>query len=536
VVVAVFENLTGEESLEVLGRIAADWLTQGISRLEIVEAVPNMVVRELLPALKSGKKGPQSMDYLQTLAKDVDARTMITGSYYLSGENLCFQANITDMEQEKLLFSLEPIIGPKKSPINVIDILKQKVMVTLINHFDPGYIAPLLGDKTPTFAAYKEYMAGLELWDIDYPRAITHFKRAIELDPDFHVAKLSIAVAYANLDEYARMDTILRQLYEKRDQLSDFERYLLEWFRAKLAGNREKGLRMLRKAGDIAKKGQVVWSQIGVELLCLNRPRETIDVYEQFDENYWRFFIHNSLRINIHASAYHMLGDFQKELELARKWQKLFPERLYLFSIEVRALAALNKINEMKKVIDKSLMVSTSSGTPGDVMREAALELRAHGHMKAYREIVTRAFDWYKNRPPGEAATENHRYKLAVILYIGEQWDESERIFKDLSREKPDKIDYKGSLGVLAARKGNLKEARKISDELKKMSRPYLFGRHAYWRARIASLLGEKQRAVELLRESFAQGNWYGTYLLQEIDFEPIKDYPPFKELMRPKG
>jgi hypothetical protein len=91
-------------------------------------------------------------------------------------------------------------------------------------------------------------------------------------------------------------------------------------------------------------------------------------------------------------------------------------------------------------------------------------------------------------------------------------------------------------LGLLAARKGNLKEARKISDELKKMSRPYLFGRHTYWCTRIASLLGKKQRAVELLRESFAQGNRYGTYLHQIIDVEPLKDYPPFKELMRPRG
>jgi tetratricopeptide (TPR) repeat protein len=231
-----------------------------------------------------------------------------------------------------------------------------------------------------------------------------------------------------------------------------------------------------------------------------------------------------------------MLGDFQKELELAKKGQELFPENLNLLRIEARALAALGKTDEVKKVIDKSLITSSSLGTPGWVMWEAALELCEHGQMKAYREIVTRAIDWYKNRSPGEAAAENHRNDLAAFLYLAEQWDDSERIFKDLSGKKPDNIQYKGYLGVLAARKGNLKEARKISDELKKISRPYLFGRHTYWRARIASLLGEKQRAVELLRESFAQGRVYGVYLHQVIDFEPIKDYPPFKELMRPKG
>lgn len=536
VVVAVFENLTGDKSLDVLGRMAADWLTQGISRLEIVEAVPNMVVMELLPAKRSGEEDPQSMVYLQSLAKDVDARTMITGSYYLTGENLCFQANITDMEQEKLLFSLEPIIGPKKSPINIIDKLKQKVMGALITYFDPGYSAPPLGYKIPTFDAYKELMAGRELFGIDYSRAITHFERAMELDPDFYFPKLSIAIAYGNLGEYARADTILRQLYEKRDHLSDFERYFLEWNRALLEGNLEKALRMMRKAGDIAKKSSGVRYTIGLNLLYLNRPRETIDVYEQFGEKSWSFFWGNSWRIDVQAVSYHMLGDFQKELELAKKGQEIFPENLDLLSIEARALTALGKTKEVKKVIDKSLITSSSLGTPGDVMRVAASELRAHGHMKAYREIVNRAVNWYKNRPPGETATEKYRHDYAAILYLAEQWDESEKIFKDLSRKNSDNIRYKGYLGVLAARKGNLKEARKISDELKNISRSYLFGQHTYNRARIASLMGEKQRAVELLRESFAQGKKYGTYLRQEIDFEPIKDYPPFKELIRPRG
>jgi len=536
VVVAVFENLTGDESLDVLGRMAADWVTQGISRMESIEAVPNMVVMQLLKAKRSGKEVPQRMVFLQSLAEDVDARTMITGSYYLSGENLCFQANITDMEQEKLLFSLEPIIGPKKSPITTIDKLKQKVMGALISYFDPGNSVPVLGYKIPTFDAYKEVMAGNELFGTDWSRAITHYKRAIELDPDFYIPKFYLAIAYFNLDDYASVDTINRQLYEKRDQLSDFERYWLECGRATLEGNIEKRLLMMRKMGDIARKVPDVWYEIGRHLLLLNRPRETIKVYKQFGERHWSFSTFNSWRINVQTAAYHMLGEFQEELELAKKGQEIFPENLKFLSAEARALAALGKTDEVKKVIDKSLTISSSLETPGDVMLEATLELRAHGHMNAYRETVTRTIDWYKNRPPGEAAAENHRIGLAKTLYMAEQWDQSESIFKDLSGKKPDNIYYKGYLGLLAVRKGNLKEARKISNELKKLSRPYLFGGHTFFCARIASLLNEKQRAVELLRESFAQGRVYGVFLHQVIDFEPIKEYPPFKELMRPRG
>jgi len=71
---------------------------------------------------------------------------------------------------------------------------------------------------------------------------------------------------------------------------------------------------------------------------------------------------------------------------------------------------------------------------------------------------------------------------------------------------------------------------------LGKLERSFLLGNHLWWQARIASLLGEKERAVGLLREAFSQGLTYGVYLHREIDLEPLWDYPPFKELLRPKG
>lgn len=76
----------------------------------------------------------------------------------------------------------------------------------------------------------------------------------------------------------------------------------------------------------------------------------------------------------------------------------------------------------------------------------------------------------------------------------------------------------------------------KISEELSKIDRPYLFGNHTYWRACIAALLNDKERAVALLQESFNQGRDFGAYLRRDIDLEPLWDYPPFKEILRPKG
>jgi hypothetical protein len=92
-----------------------------------------------------------------------------------------------------------------------------------------------------------------------------------------------------------------------------------------------------------------------------------------------------------------------------------------------------------------------------------------------------------------------------------------------------------GLLGALAARRGDKKEAERFASLLENIDRPYLFGRHTLRRARIASLLGDKENAVSLIREALAQGLSY-TELDPMMDFEPLQNYPPFQELIKSKG
>jgi hypothetical protein len=55
-------------------------------------------------------------------------------------------------------------------------------------------------------------------------------------------------------------------------------------------------------------------------------------------------------------------------------------------------------------------------------------------------------------------------------------------------------------------------------------------------RARIHALLGEKEQAMKVLREGFAEmGLFHAPRLRMEMDLEPLWGYPPFEELLRPK-
>ena len=168
-------------------------------------------------------------------------------------------------------------------------------------------------------------------------------------------------------------------------------------------------------------------------------------------------------------------------------------------------------------------------------MRVAAQELRAHGYRQASLQVIERAVKWFESRTKKESKKREHRSNLAQVLYEAERWEEAQEIYEALHKKYPDRTASLGRLGGIAVRRGDKEKALNISSLLEDIDRPYIFGLHTFWRARIASLLGERENAVKLLREALAQGRSY-TQLHPVIDFEPLQDYPPFKELIKPKG
>ncbi len=105
--------------------------------------------------------------------------------------------------------------------------------------------------------------------------------------------------------------------------------------------------------------------------------------------------------------------------------------------------------------------------------------------------------------------------------------------------EFPEVLEFQGRLGTLAARRGDREEALGILEELRRVDRPYLFGSHTIWCARIATQLGDRERAVTLLRDVVGQGGGLlstGLLVYPCIDLEPLYGYEPYEELRAPEG
>jgi tetratricopeptide (TPR) repeat protein len=147
----------------------------------------------------------------------------------------------------------------------------------------------------------------------------------------------------------------------------------------------------------------------------------------------------------------------------------------------------------------------------------------------------------FESRPQAEKAIAANRFDLARTFYALDKWAEAEALLEGLHSEVPDDnilgVIYYGYLGLTVARKGNREEALKISQKLKDNKTLYLIGNPPYWRARIAAVLGDKEGVVNLLGEAIKQGYAYSDILCPAPwGFESLQDYPPFQQLMKPKG
>jgi hypothetical protein len=353
-------------------------------------------------------------------------------------------------------------------------------------------------------------------------------ERSSALDTTFLLPRLYTALMLWNLRDLAHMDSVLQRLAVHSDKLTPFERVLLDHFKALLAGDNETAFQLTSRSDEIAPGSQLP-ARASLALRT-NRPRETIEALRRLDVKrrlqsvwigYWWAL----------TAARHMLGEHQQELHEAREARMRYS---HLLLPETRALAALGRITDLERLLDENTFTSAQQRfTPADALRNAAIELRAHGHAEAARRAFDKALAWYAIRP-GEAR-QRLRAAHAETLYEAQHWAEARVLLTELAAEAPANVDYLGRLGVLAARAGEKQEAGRLSTALAASTQPYLLGAPTLWRARIAAQLGDHAQALTLLRQALSEGQPYELWLHTDLDLDPLRDLASFRELIRPK-
>jgi len=520
VAVAVFENRTADPSLDSLGWLVADRIIRATGRVDSVVVLPQ--------AIDAGPAG----DPL-AVARQSGASILATGAYYVHERGIEFQARILDAPTGRLLHAVAPQTGALAEPAGMLQGLEQVIAGAIAMHFDDFFGGLDLVSHPPTLDAYGEYRAGLEVFESDYPRSLSHLERAVAIDPAFLVPRVVAYFARGNLGDAEEADAILSDLERGMDRLTPAERLFVEFLRASRELRYAQALRALEDLEPLAPASLGVNFNIVQLSMVLNRPRAAVEAHDRLPTSA-RSLRHSigTYRLTVLAQALHLLGDHDRELRESRLAQQYAPGVLGLASAETRALVALGRFDELERVIDQSLATAPVAGSPARVMEESAKELRAHGHREASIALASRAADWHERQPPGARASASAREQFGRTLYLAERWEEAGAVFAALLKEQPGDVWYQGWMGAVAARTGDVERARQVAAGLGRLS-----GRvAALWRATIAALIGEPDAAVALFRDAFAQGLPFGVHLHNSPHLESLRAYGPFIDLMRPEG
>jgi DNA-binding SARP family transcriptional activator/tetratricopeptide (TPR) repeat protein/TolB-like protein len=548
------ENLTGDPNRDVLARYAAYVLEGGLTAIDTLRVVTSNEAQQLQIAI-------QRVDQLaganltRQMARQVKAGLALESSFLEQDDSLRLEARLIDAAQGEVVDAAR-VTGA--DPASAIEALRDQVLVLVASRLNLG--EEYLGSyaRGQSYAAWQEVdTARRMVLETGREReALALLYRALAIDSTFDAAVGLAMIWHLNFGEYSRADSMASVLDGRIASIPARQRWQLAVSRAVLRRDRIAMWQAFRDWKDrLPNAGR--WLHLAMAALVSQRPAACLDALDHVDLEGSRYAASGWLWY-LRASCHHALESYGESLEQARLGRQRFPDDGDLVLGEVRALAALGRVEEARRLIAENLSAPAAAETFQHEQRfallvDAGLEMKAHGHSEAADEFLARSVEWYRRRSVDATGSGPDRWRLARTLYASGRWAEAREEFSALSptelvgdaRLTHHNIDVSllGYQGTLAVRLGDDETAARIDEQLARLRRPYLWGHAEYWRAAIAAARGDRKEAVELLANAMTHGlfaePWGAEYpkwdFTVDPDFASLHDYPPFQELVSPR-
>jgi tetratricopeptide (TPR) repeat protein/TolB-like protein len=496
--VAPLTNETGDTSLAVWGRLAGDWLTQGLHQMGNAAVVPWPVALQASTALR----GKATADPVRVLSEETGAQTVVTGAYYLNDSTVRFQVQVIDAKKGVVLAALPAIEVPRDSMRSGIQQLRDRLMAVFAIRADERFAGlPGIVEEPPTYDAYRVFERGVERFNaLDYAAASDAFMEAWQRDTTFAIPLVYAANAYMNRSQYARAESLVTAMRARATHLNQYYELTLRYIEAMLAGDASKALEFARQATAAAPGGRAQYNLASIAL-SIGRVHEALATLYGIDPDkgamkgwapYWFVLTH----------AEHLDGDFKRELETTRALRRRHPDSRAGWVHEARALATLGNTAALDSVMALAAPLPPDTyWSQGGMMVVAGEELDAHRHPGAQR-YYDRAVTWLANQLARDPSNRAHRYWMGSVQLDRGSPEHAAPYFESLAHDFPDEVQFRGLWGVSAAMLGDTALARQ------RLGPPpaYKRGEYLSYLARYAAIAGDTERSIALWSEALGSG------------------------------
>jgi hypothetical protein len=518
----VFENRTGDPRLDPIGDMVVDWITRGILQTKLVEVVDTRVL------FTRGRTSTGQPVEPVALARRNGASTLVTGSYYRSGDSLLFIASIVDVASAGVVRSVGPLAASLARPADGVEATRSRVLASLASLFDPHFAAAWnVAVAPPPFEAYSPYIGGIDqFWFGDPARAESLFAQAAARDTNFDAATISFATAAARLGDCVKVDSIAALPRLHRHTLDQADGFTIRIAVAHCHGRNDELLRLVIERSrviaasspqQVSTAGAALWANrplIAIEALHRMNPETDLDWLPTPDHvDYWQDL----------CEAYHLAGEHDSELVAAGR-QSSHATLDQIFN-SMRAQAGLRRPAQVLRALDLSFTLPPEpslgsglgpntygrtdlTGTPAWIGTYASRELMVHGDTSAAREAAASTIAWIDAQSASERGTQEFRAFAVWLNEIRGTFSSAMPIARALVAEDTGNVDFRGVLGGLAAETGDTATARAADAWLASLSADRGSWGSSFYRARIAVLLGRPDDGVALVREAMERGAW----------------------------
>jgi hypothetical protein len=176
----------------------------------------------------------------------------------------------------------------------------------------------------------------------------------------------------------------------------------------------------------------------------------------------------------------------------------------------------------------------------GDLYLTVGQELTAHGHPAEGKEVVERARAWFESRREQSLARVDIGVRMVITYDVVGRADEALATVNEMFHRDSADVRTRGLLGRLLVARGDSMGVARILAWLNGQAAERLAGGPTYERAAMTARMGRAHwdEAVALLEESMRQGEGFGIRRRLHYfgEWLPMRDYPPFKRVITPRG
>jgi serine/threonine protein kinase/tetratricopeptide (TPR) repeat protein len=242
--------------------------------------------------------------------------------------------------------------------------------------------------------------------------ALTFYKRAIELDPNFAMAYARIGVHYGNVEQLESAKPYVQKAYELRDRVSEREKlYITEKYLTYIDGDIDKTIETLQTWARLYPSDFIPHNNLSINYQLLGRYdealKEALEAVTLSPNNI-------SGKINL-VSSFIALGRFDEAEQAEREAQKINADSLqahvdnYFFAF----------IRHDQAAMDREAQWSKGKPEEADFTMVLSFGALASGKLKEARELQKHSVEMLKQQNRTEAATTTLLIWAAYLEQIG---------------------------------------------------------------------------------------------------------------------